>query len=248
MVLVPLIWGSDVSGPSDGAPQRIRQYPPSLLVRQIIDMLDIVFTGLIQHQGRVSHLESTGEAGEAVVRLSVEVPEMECPAVGDSVAINGCCLTVACEPHASDGAVRVDFDVVPRTLELTSLGRLSPGQVVNVEPALRVGDQLGGHLVQGHVDGVATVEEVEQSGDDVRVWCRVPAELSAFLVERGSITVDGVSLTVTAVEDDRFCIALIPVTRRDTTLGGIEPGMPVNIECDMIARVVARLLEARGLG
>ena len=233
--------------PSSGALRRIRQYPPLLLVRQIIDMLWPVFTGLIQHLGRVSHLKSTATAGEGMIRLSVEVPGMARPGIGDSVAVNGCCLTVASEPQESEGHVRVDFDVIPRTLELTALGALQPGRPVNVEPALRVGDQLGGHLVQGHVDGVGTVMSVTKAGDEVRIWVRVPGELSSFLVERGSVTVDGVSLTVTAVEGDRFCIALIPVTRRDTTLGQLVEGMTVNIECDMIARVVARLLEARGL-
>ena len=173
---------------------------------------------------------------------------MPVPAPGDSVAVNGCCLTVACEPTAAEGVVRLGFDVVARTLELTTLSGLEVGGQVNIESALRVGDQLGGHMVQGHVDGVGIVESVDQVEDDVRVWCRVPSELSQLLTERGSITVDGVSLTITSVEEDRFCIALIPVTRRETTLGSLEPGMSVNIECDMIARVVARLLEARGIG
>lgn len=214
------------------------------MVRQILDILAGMFTGLIQHQGRVSCLEPL----ETALRLTIEVGGMDVPAPGDSVAVNGCCLTVASEPTSSDGVVQLEFDVVPRTLELTTLGGFEVGRDVNVEPALRVGDQLGGHLVQGHVDGVAVVESIEETGNDVRVWCRVPAELAAFLVERGSITIDGVSLTITSVDRERFCVALIPVTRRDTTLGSLAEGVHVNIECDMIARVVARQLEARGLG
>jgi riboflavin synthase alpha subunit len=209
-----------------------------------------MFTGLIQHLGCIKDLPplqaAPGASGEARgISLVVEASGMDLPAMGDSVAVNGCCLTVSAAPVEGVGSVRLDFDVVPRTLELTTLGGLQLGDEVNLEPALRVGDHLGGHMVQGHVDGVGVIDSVTRDGDDVRVWCRLPGELAALVVERGSITIDGVSLTVTEAHQDRFCVALIPVTLQETTLGRLEPGSSVNIECDMLARLVAKMLESR---
>ncbi|MDG1898764.1 MAG: riboflavin synthase [Phycisphaerales bacterium] len=209
-----------------------------------------MFTGLIQHLGRIEDLTPRRGGPEAsseaeAISLAVRAVGMDQPAVGDSVAVNGCCLTVASEPEVDGGAILVRFDVIPRTLELTMLGELEVGSAVNLEPALRVGDQLGGHIVQGHVDGVAIVDSVSRDGDDVRIWCRLPEPLRPLVVDRGSITVNGVSLTVTETDGERFCIALIPVTLEDTTLGSLAVGDRVNIECDMLARVVARMLESR---
>jgi len=209
-----------------------------------------MFTGLIQHLGCIQHLaplqaapNASGEAGG--ISMAIEAPGMDLPAKGDSIAVNGCCLSVSSDPVKGDGTVRVEFDVIPRTLELTTLGSVQVGDAVNLELALRAGDHLGGHMVQGHVDGVGVIDSVTRAGDDVRVWCRLPGELAMLVVERGSITIDGVSLTVTETEQDRFCVALIPVTLQDTTLGRLEPGSGVNIECDMLARLVAKMLESR---
>ena len=212
-----------------------------------------MFTGLIQHLGCIKDLTrlqaAPGASGEARgISLAVEAPGMDLPAMGDSVAVNGCCLTISAAPVEEAGMVRIEFDVVPRTLELTTLGGLQVGDEINLESALRVGDHLGGHMVQGHVDGVGIIDSVTRDEGDVRVWCRLPGELAALVVERGSITVDGVSLTVTEVDQDRFCVALIPVTLQETTLGSLEPGSSVNIECDMLARLVARAIESRQSG
>lgn len=170
------------------------------------------------------------------------------PVEGDSISINGCCLTVCLPPQEHEGGVTMTFDVIPRTLEMTTLGSLAEGGEVNLESALRAGDPIGGHYVQGHVDGVGSIDSLEESGDDRRVWITPPAELGSLVQPRGSIAVDGVSLTVAETSGDRFSVALIPVTLRETTLGQLEPGCKVNLECDMLARAVARVLEHRGGG
>ena len=156
-------------------------------------------------------------------------------ALGDSVALDGVCLTVV----EADGG-RLAFDVVPETL-----GRAKPfRERVNVEPALRAGEPLGGHYVQGHVDGVGTVVEVEPEGEGARLAVSAP-ELARYLAEKGSVAVDGVSLTVAALREDGFEVALVPRTLAATTLGDLRPGDPVNLEADVLAKYVARLLEAK---
>jgi riboflavin synthase len=173
-------------------------------------------------------------------RLVLGAPETASAAtVGDSVAVSGVCLTVV-----SREAGALAFDVVPETLARTALARLEPGGSVNVEPSLRVGDQLGGHVVQGHVDAVGRVRSVSAEGDGRRVWIDSP-ETVRYCVEKGSIAVDGVSLTVAALDGDGFEVALIPHTLAATTLGGLEAGDEVNLEADALARIVERLLEAR---
>jgi len=151
---------------------------------------------------------------------------------GDSVAIEGVCLTVL------DGS-RLAFDVVPETLSRTTLGGLKPGDRVNIEPALRVGDPLGGHNVQGHVDGIGRVRSIGEPA-----WIDAPVEILRYCIEKGSITVDGVSLTIAAIDGAGFAVALIPHTLTATTLGELEPGDPVNLEADVLAKYVERLLEA----
>jgi riboflavin synthase alpha subunit len=158
-------------------------------------------------------------------------------AVGDSVAVAGVCLTAEA---VEDGTVRLH--VVPETLARTSLGRLGPGDQVNVEPALRVGEPLGGHIVQGHVDDLGTVASLVEEGDGARLTIGAADGILRYCVEKGSIAVDGVSLTVAALEGETFSIALVPHTLAATTLGRLAPGTPVNLEVDVLAKYVDRLL------
>ena len=192
-----------------------------------------MFTGIVREVGSVVAFGGS--------RLVVEAPETSVgAAVGDSVAVAGACLTVV---EAAEG--RLAFDVVPETLSRTVLGRLEQGSPVNVEPSLRVGDQLGGHVVQGHVDAVGRIRSVVPEGDGRRVWVDAPAAVLGYCIEKGSIAVDGVSLTVAAFDDDGFEVALIPHTLAVTTLGGLGSGDEVNLEADVLGKVVERLLAAR---
>jgi riboflavin synthase len=193
-----------------------------------------MFTGIVRERGRVAAVSGGAEG----MRLVVAAPETtRASSRGDSVAINGVCLTVT---DRDDGTLA--FQAVPETLERSTLGRLEPGAVVNVEPALRAGDPLGGHIVQGHVDGVGRVRSSAPEGDGRRVWVDAAAELLRYAVEKGSITVEGVSLTVAALHDDAFEVALIPHTVAETTLSLLEPGQRVNLEVDVLAKYVERLV------
>ena len=193
-----------------------------------------MFTGIIRELGRVIAVEG----GDDGVRLVVDAPATAAGiSTGDSVAINGVCLTVTATSNGS-----LAFDAVPETLSRSSLGRLSRGEEVNVEPALRAGDPLGGHYVQGHVDGVGTVRRSEAEGDGMRVWFDVPRELHRYLVEKGSVAVEGVSLTVAALDGAGFAVALVPHTLAATTLGRRATGDPVNVEVDVLAKYVERLV------
>ena len=184
-----------------------------------------MFTGHVREVGKVASF-SCG-------RLAVEAATAG--ETGDSVAVDGVCLTVV-----ESGGGRLAFDVVPETL-----ARVKPfGDRVNLEPALRAGEPLGGHYVQGHVDGVGTVTAVERQEDGVRVRVEPPGELLRYLVEKGSVAVDGVSLTVAAIDGSGFEVALIPHTLEVTTLSGLAPGAPVNLEVDVLAKYVERLLPA----
>jgi riboflavin synthase len=193
----------------------------------------VVFTGIVRERGRVASL-----SGTETVRLVIEAPATApAIAIGDSVAVNGVCLTAV---EVGDG--RLAFDAVPETLSRTSLGRLGAGEPVNLEPALRAGDPLGGHVMQGHVDGLARVRSVEPEGDGFRIWFDAPPELLRYAVEKGSIAVDGVSLTVAALDDGGFAVALIPHTLAETTLGDLAPADDVNLEVDVLAKYVERLV------
>jgi riboflavin synthase len=193
-----------------------------------------VFTGLIREVGSVR----SREGGGGGVRLTIEAPSTAAAAqVGDSIAIDGVCLTVV--ETAGD---TLAFDAVPETLQRTSLGTLDQGSRVNLEPALRAGDALGGHYVQGHVDGVGRVRSVEPDGDGKRIWFDPPAELLRYVVEKGSIAVQGTSLTVAALDEAGFAVALIPHTLAETTLGALEPEDRVNLEADVLAKYVEKLL------
>lgn len=193
-----------------------------------------MFTGLVQGVGTVAEVTHV----DGAVRLAVRADAVRDAVVsGASIAVDGVCLTVA-EPTA-DGFVA---DVMPETLSRTTLGGLAPGSTVNLEPALRADARLGGHLVQGHVDGVGTIagRTPGPRWDDVAVT--VPADLARYVAEKGSIAVSGVSLTVTWVTDDAFGVSLVPTTLAETTLGGLAVGDPVNLEVDVLAKYVERLL------
>ena len=189
-----------------------------------------MFTGLVREVGAVVSFEDG--------RLRIESSIVA--SIGDSVAIDGVCLTVV------DGDRKtLAFDAVPETLSRTTLGQLEPGETVNLEPALRAGEALGGHYVQGHVDGVGRVRSVEPEGEGQRVWVDAPADILRYCVEKGSVAVDGVSLTVAGLDDDGFAVALIPHTLEVTTLGRIAAGDEVNLEADVLAKYVDRLAGLR---
>ena len=192
-----------------------------------------MFTGLVESLGTVVRVTESGVGRRLVVRDSMG-PQL---AVGESVAVNGACLTVV--------DIRGDefsFDVGPETLLKTNLGKLTVGERVNLERSLRVGDRLGGHFVQGHVDAVGTIDDRVRTGEWEDIWFRCPADLTRLMVPKGSIAVDGVSLTLVNVEPERFSVMLIPHTQSATTLGIKRVGDPVNLEADMLARHVAKLL------
>ncbi len=195
-----------------------------------------MFTGIVEAVGKVTAIERRGE----ITQLDIEAPQQMVSDVriGDSISVNGACLTVCTGAEAG-----LRFEAVPETLEKTSLGGLERGGRVNLERALRADGRLDGHMVQGHVDGVGTVSELRREGEDVRLFVRCGPEVSEFLVEKGSITVDGVSLTVVGVRPEGFDVALIPHTLHGTTLGALGSGSFVNLEVDVIAKYVRRYLE-----
>src|SRR3954467_12594271 len=192
-----------------------------------------MFTGLVREVGEVVSVSQDVDGMRRAVRAPAPAADA---ALGDSVAISGVCLTVV---EAPEGVVA--FDAVPETLARTTLGRLGSGARVNVESALRAGDPLGGHYVQGHVDGVGTVRSVDPEGEGTRVWVDASAEILRYAVEKGSIAVEGTSLTIAALDDRGFAVALVPHTLRATTLGDLEAGDAVNLEVDVLAKHVARL-------
>lgn len=195
-----------------------------------------MFTGLVEALGTVRRVETAGAARDLVIAEATLAAEL---ALGDSVAVNGCCLTVV----ALD-AETFRFQAGPETLRRTNLGELQPGDRVNLERALRLSDRLGGHIVQGHIDGTGSVLERHREGDWEMVWFRCPVELTRQMVSKGSVAVDGVSLTVVDVGGDRFSVALIPHTLSHTTLGFRPPGATVNLETDLLAKYVQKALEA----
>jgi riboflavin synthase len=193
-----------------------------------------VFTGIVEELGQVADLVDLGDS----VRLGLRGPTVTSDArVGDSIAVNGVCLTVV---TAGDGVFTAD--VMRETLDRSSLGALEVGSPVNLERPTVLGGRLGGHLVQGHVDGVGRLLARTSSPHWDLLAIALPADLARYVVEKGSITVDGVSLTVVSVGDDRFSVSLIPTTLALTTLGTKGPGDPVNLEVDVIAKYVERLL------
>jgi riboflavin synthase len=194
-----------------------------------------VFTGIVRERGRVVSAEANGGG----VHLRIAAPETAGAALGDSIAVSGCCLTVT----ASDGQA-LEFDAVRETIARTTLGGLEPGAEVNLEPALRAGEPLGGHFVQGHVDGRARVTTLDPEGDGARLRLQLGPELLRYCVEKGSIALDGVSLTIAALGEDGIEIALVPFTLAHTTLGALAPGDEVNVEVDLLAKYAERLASA----
>lgn len=193
-----------------------------------------MFTGLVETTGEVVQLRAEGPG----VRLVIRQAEIAAAAkLGDSIAVNGCCLTVV----ESDGDT-FGFDAGEETLQRTNLGRLATGDRVNLERSLKVGDELGGHFVTGHVDAIGTVDEREDDADWSTFWFHVPPRLTRQMASKGSIAVDGVSLTLVDVEADRFSVMLIPHTLQVTTLGTRRVGDAVNIETDILAKYVERSL------
>lgn len=204
-----------------------------------------MFTGIVEELGRVHAVEPQGDA----VRLTLQAGTvLEDVRLGDSIAVNGCCLTVAGTGRSeADERAVVDLwtaDVMQESLDRTSLGELRAGDRVNLERAVTAGTRLGGHIVQGHVDAVGRVRSRTPSEHWEVVEVAMPAELAPYLVEKGSITVDGVSLTVVDVGEESFTVSLIPETLARTTLGLRQVGDPVNLEVDVIAKHVAKLVQA----
>jgi riboflavin synthase len=195
-----------------------------------------MFTGIVQDTGRVAALTARG--GDVRVAIRVGRLDLSRTALGDSICVQGCCVTAVA--LTANG---FDADLSRETLGLTTLGGLAVGSPLNLEPALRVGDALGGHLVSGHVDGVGTVVSQATDARSTRVVIEAPAALARFIARKGSVAVDGVSLTVNEVDGTRFGVNLIPHTLEVTTLGGLMPGAGVNLEIDQVARYVERLAE-----
>lgn len=194
-----------------------------------------MFTGIVTDVGRVRAVRDTNRDRRFEIETAYDLATVE---IGASIAHAGCCLTVV---EKGEGWFAVE--VSGETLAMTTLGDWAPGRRVNLERAARVGDELGGHIVSGHVDGVGEVVAVAAEGGSHRVQIRVPRPLHRYVAPKGSITVEGVSLTVNAVEDDVFGVNLIPHTWEVTTLGGLQPGGRVNLEIDMLARYLARWRE-----
>lgn len=194
-----------------------------------------MFTGIITDLGKVARVERKGDDARFEFATAYDMASV---AIGASIACNGVCLTVIAK-----GDHMFAVDASAETLSKTTLGTWTAGTAVNFERALAVGDELGGHIVSGHVDGVATVVAVEPAGESVRYTFEAPQALKKFVAPKGSVALDGVSLTVNEVDDGRFGINVIPHTQQVTTFGGLVPGAKVNMEIDMLARYVARLMD-----
>ncbi|MFL5908012.1 MAG: riboflavin synthase [Solirubrobacterales bacterium] len=197
-----------------------------------------MFTGIIEELGRVEAIDASEDGARLRIRAGL-ASEL---GPGDSVSVNGACLTAT-----STGNGSFEADVMQQTLGLTTLGALETDSAVNLELPLRPTDRLGGHVVQGHVDGMATVVDLGDEGFAKRLRLELPEELRAYVVERGSIAIDGVSLTVAALTEDGLEVSLIPETLERTTLGRLQAGVRVNVECDVLARYVQRQLGTTGM-
>jgi riboflavin synthase len=197
-----------------------------------------MFTGIVQDVGRVTAREARGDT-----RLTIGVDRLDLArtAIGDSICVQGCCITVVGITGKSFQA-----DLSRETLSLTTLGELELGSAVNLEPALRAGDALGGHLVSGHVDGVAQVTARSIDARSMRLTFAAPEPLARYIARKGSVTLDGVSLTINEVEGSSFGVNLIPHTQQVTTLGRLDVGMRVNLEIDQVARYIERMLQTSG--
>ena len=190
-----------------------------------------MFTGLIESVGTVRSFEKRGDAA----RLTLETPMAGMLSLGESLAVNGCCLTVTDRDERE-----AHFDLLVETLNRTNLGALIPAARVNLERALRADGRFGGHFVQGHIDTTAEVIQVDAKGEDLNLVIRIPSGGDRYFIEKGSVAVNGVSLTVATLEDDRFGLWIIPHTLRETNLGDLKAGDRVNLEYDMLAKYAAR--------
>ncbi len=197
-----------------------------------------MFTGLVQATGTLVQVTDVRDGRRLTLECPFDARDLE---LGASVAVDGVCLTVV-----EAGGGTASFDAAFETLRATTLGSKDVGAKVNLEPALRLGDALGGHLVSGHVDGVGQLRTLELRGDAWEVWIDAPAPLHRYIAPKGSVTVQGVSLTVNDVDGGGFMVGIIPHTLSVTTLGGLSVGSPVNLEVDVLARYVARLLQCEG--
>lgn len=198
-----------------------------------------MFTGIVEGLGKVESLR-TGTGGTRRLTVKTDLPVGKMP-IGASIAVNGACLTIVARRQGRPSTFQAD--VGPETLACTTLGALGPGKHVHLEPALRLGDSLGGHMVSGHVDGTGRVESATKQGSTLALRIKAPDEVAAYLFKKGSIAIDGVSLTVNHVDRNTFEVLLIPHTLEVTLLGELRPGALVNLEADMIAKQVARFVE-----
>jgi riboflavin synthase len=197
-----------------------------------------MFTGIVEHQGVIAALERSASGGRLCLRATSLAGQL---AIANSIAVNGCCLTVV-ETSADEFAA----DLSGETLRRTSFGELRVGAVVNLERPLSAGKEFGGHFVQGHVDGVGRVTRLTQEGENWWLGVRLPEELARYVAMKGSIALDGISLTVAGWHDGVVEAAIIPFTYQHTNIRGMTLGDPVNVECDILAKYVERLLESRG--
>jgi riboflavin synthase len=200
-----------------------------------------MFTGIITALGTIRSVSPIGDGKDMRLVVASSWPDMDTIAIGASIACSGCCLTVV-----ELGPDWFAADASAETLARTTMGQWKIGSRINLERSLRVGDELGGHIVSGHVDGVGTAVSATAENASTRWTFRVPPDLSRFIAEKGSVAVDGISLTVNAVQNDTFGVNIIPHTASVTGFGSLAPGDAVNIEIDMLARYVARLAEAKG--
>lgn len=196
-----------------------------------------MFTGLVVETGEIVSLTPNGESARLTLRAPSLAPQSQ---LGDSIAVDGCCLTIT----ARDGD-RLSFDLLAETLRITNIGDLSPGAKVNLEPALGAGAKMGGHFVQGHVDTTAAILDLSPHGQDHRLEIALPSEFAQLVVFKGSIAVDGISLTVAEVRDSSFVCWIIPHTLAETNLSTRRPGDRVNLEFDMLAKYVERIISHR---
>ena len=195
-----------------------------------------MFTGLVEATGRIRSIEFCGDQA----RLSVELPFADELNDGESVAVNGCCLTVT--SHDDETAC---FDVLKQTLDVTSLGELSQGRQVNLERAMLAGGRFGGHFVQGHVDAAGEILDLSEHGQDYRLEISLPEEIQSLCIDKGSLAIDGISLTIAELNDASAVFWIIPHTMQETRLNDAEVGQKVNLEADVIAKHVAKLMEGR---
>ena len=194
-----------------------------------------MFTGIVRERGRVVSAEQSKNSRGVTLRIEAPATAAASKA-GDSIAVAGCCLTATAVENGS-----LAFNAVPETIARSNLGGLAEGAEVNLEPALRVGEPLGGHFVQGHVDGLGRVRLLEPDGEGARLRLELGQDLLRYCVEKGSLTIDGVALTIAALDDTGVEIALVPFTLRETTLSALGPGDEVNVEVDLLAKYAERL-------